>query len=556
MINKIFDSQFLWIIVLLGFITSCEQEDNLVGYNIVGDNAAHFQKTYVGLSTENILADTLRSDRKLQVNGTIGAFSDPLFGTTKSAFYSQVRLGTLNPQFGQDAKVDSVVLSIPVYAISSDSVDYQRKLYKTQYTLDHKDGKCTIKDTLTQYMKTVKYKMDSVYGNRDATMTLKVHRVIENMGSIDSTYFSNRNFETGELFGSKTIDDKVVRNTIIQYNSNSKKDSTVVSQDVSPVIKFNLEGMRALVQEEIVNKKGSANLSDQISFITNVLKGIKIDVAENDGFIFNIVPSEISLVAYISSKNPSFIDQNGNGINDDDEACAVSTVKPRVTETLNFIVGSSTVVNSNKFYNVTQNAIQNFGGSMQSGTGNQSVAYLKGMGGAKLILALNPTQIEEIRDNIRNKGWVINEAHIKVFPASNAQGGLPLPRYLHLYNHSQNTVISDYQSAIASIDFPKQQGFPYAQISIPYDKEKGYYLLRCTEFIKNIVENNEPIDDLMLEMGNFIGMGPNDVFFKPSSPFYSDRLYNPYRLAITGANPVSNNADKKLQLEIYYSIKN
>ncbi|MGI9526190.1 MAG: DUF4270 family protein [Weeksellaceae bacterium] len=556
MIKKVFGSQVVWILVMLGVVISCEQEDNLVGYNIVGDNAANLEKAYVTLSTHNILADTVRSDRYMQTNATIGVFNDPVFGMAKSSYYSQVRLGTLNPKFDDNARVDSVVLSLPVYAITKDTVSYSRKLTNTLYTLSKKDNNCSIQDTLTQYLRSVTYKMDSLYGNDKANMTLRVHQVTENMGTIDSVYYSNKTFKTGALFGSKLINNEVLRNTLVQYRTSVAKDSTIVSEDKSPSIKLKLDGMRDFVQNHIVDQQGSSNLSDQISFISNVLQGIKIDVAENDGFIFNISPSDLKLTAYISSKNEAFTDQNGNGIDDSDEACGVSVIKPRKTETFELIVGSSLSNQSSKYYNVSQNAIAHTNGSMQSGA-NMNTAYLQGMGGAKLKLSLDPSQIEMIRDNVKNKGWVVNEAHIKVFPATSTQNGLALPKYLNMYNATNKTVLPDYgANPTSSNPSDLQTGFPYQQISLPYNSEKGFYLLRCTQFIKNMVEKNESIDDLMLEMGNYVGLSPQELFDRPTSPFNTDRLYNPYRLAIFGSNPNDADTAKKLQLEIYYSTKN
>ncbi|MXV38606.1 DUF4270 family protein [Flavobacteriaceae bacterium Ap0902] len=555
MINKIFGSQILWIVLLLGFITSCEQEDNLVGYDIVGGNAANFEKAYVNLTARTIGADTLRSDGRVLYNATIGSYYEPIFGSTKSSYYSQVRLGRLDPQFGEEAQVDSVVLSIPVYAITSDTISKSRSLFKTTYRLSNSDENCTVTDTLTQYLKTVKFPLDSVYGNAEMHMTLRVQRVIENMGTIDSIYYSNKNFQTGEMFGSKVIDNSVVRNSIIQYGSSNPTDSTVISRDTSPNVKVRLDGMNAFVQDEIVNQQGSSNLGDQISFISNVLQGIKIDVVEENGFIFNIAPSEMSMIAYISSNNPNFIDSNGDGIHDPEENCPVVSVLPRRTETLEFIVGSSMSNSSNRYYNVSQNTISNTNGMIMNNPSDPSVNYLKGMGGAKVVLSMDPLQIEGIRNNVDNNGWAINEAHIKVYPETSVQGILPLPRYLYLYNASHNDVLPDYGTPASVEDFPNTQAFPYGEIAMPYNSEEGYYLLRCTEFLKNIVEKNAPIDDLMLELGTFTGVQPTDLFFEPDSPFNSNRIYNPFRLAIHGTNPVAN-LEKKLQLEIYYGVKN
>ena len=102
-------------------------------------------------------------------------------------------------------------------------------------------------------------------------------------------------------------------------------------------------------------------------------------------------------------------------------------------------------------------------------------------------------------------------------------------------------------------DINQFEGFPFSQISVAYDSEDGYYLLRVTEFIKNIIEDNEAVDDLAIEVGNYLGAASADYIYKPLHAYYSNRVFNPYRLAIIGANPDGGNTDKKLQLEIYYN---
>jgi hypothetical protein len=57
------------------------------------------------------------------VNATLGAFDESNFGMQKSSYVTQVRLNSYNPDFGTNAKVDSVVLEMkPLYQTATDSV--------------------------------------------------------------------------------------------------------------------------------------------------------------------------------------------------------------------------------------------------------------------------------------------------------------------------------------------------------------------------------------------------------------------------------------------------
>lgn len=543
-------------LMLLG-LTSCEQEDRFVGSNVVGDGAAQFHKAYLDLVATTIATDTLRADRSVLQNASIGVYDEPLLGKTKSYLYSQVRLGTTNPEFGNNAVVDSVVLSIPVFTQTKDTLSKEYFHFNTNYTISNsEDGDCNVTDTIRQYKTRYLFNIDSIYGNKSATMSLQVHRIMEGLKTIDSARYSNQSVQIGELFGSKQINSKAYKTFTSQFrNVGTETDSTIIAQDASAVINMKLDGMKTFVQNNIVDQVGSPNLGDQVSFINNVIQGIRIGVQDENGFILTINPSFLKLVAYISVDNENFVDENNNGIHDPEENCGAVMTKARVNKNLDFVIGSNLAMNSgNQYYNVVQSRIENSPGSVSYNQPNTAVNFVEGMGGARVKISLDPQQIEAIRDSVRNNNWVISEAHLKVYPHTATQGNLPLPEYLYAFNLSKNKLLADYGD-IENVDSDNIQVFPYLQISRPYDEEKKYYLLRVTEYFKNIVEKNAEIDDLAIEMGTYLGFSNADYFYTPKNAFYSNRVFNPYRLAIVGSNPTADLMDKKLQLEIYYNKK-
>lgn len=547
----------LLVTLFLG-ITSCEQEDKFVGSSVVGSNAANLFKTYVDITAKTLEPDSIRADRSVMVNTTIGAFDENTFGKTKSYFYSQVRLGQINPTFGGNPVVDSVVLSIPVFGktgSAGDTISTSHHLIKTIYNLttDEENG-CSVKDTLKHYETKYLFEMDSLYGNRSSNMALQVHRVTESLGTISEPKFSNKDISVGELFGSMDINSQVYKRSVSQIK-NSGTDSTSISSDASPVIRMHLDPMKNFVQTNIVDQEGSTNLGDQISFINNVLQGIRIGVADDNGFLFNVNPSQLKLNAYISYDNEAFVDENGDGIDDDEEGCDVVSTTPRIVKNLSFDIGSNLGASGNQLYNVVQSGIINENGTIPYNQENLPTNYVEGMGGAKTLVSFDAEQISAIRDSIVNKGWIVTEARLKVYPDTSVQGSLDLPKYLYVYNHTDGTILDDYGSAETfTNDNQNIQAFPYVQISRPYgDDDNDYYLLRVTEFIKNIVEENQEIDDLAIEMGSYLGYAATSYFYAPPTAYYSNRIYNPYRLAIVGTNPNEGNSDKKLQLEIFYN---
>lgn len=540
-------------IVLFGLI-SCEQEDRFVGSNVI-DNQAQFHKAYVDLTATTINADTIRTDRSLLQSASVGVYDEPLFGKTKSSFVSHVRLGTTNPRFGSNAIVDSVILSIPVFTNTSDTLAIERYQLPTNYLLSNPaDEECTVRDTIYRYQNRYLFAIDSIYGNRNASMNLQVHRVVQNLGTIDSLKFSNSNVQTAELFGSQQITSTAFKSITSQYTTvEAESDSTIYAQDPMSLIRIQLDGMKDFVQTQIVDQPGSPNIGDQVSFINNLLQGIKLSVEDENGFILTFNPSFLRLNAYISEDNPNFVDENGNGIHDEEESCPVSVTMPRTTNSLDFVIGSNVNASSGiQHYNVAHSEITNTMGSISFNQPNAPVNYIEGMAGSRVKISLNPEQVEAIRDSVRNNNWVISQANLKIYPHMSTQGNLPLPEYLYAFNLTKGKLIADYGDH-ENTDPDNLQIFPFLQISRAYDSNDQYYLLRITEYFKNIIEKNHEIDDLAIEMGNYLGYSTADYFYTPRNAFYSNRAFNPYRLAIVGSNPHGDVMDKKLQLEIFYN---
>lgn len=112
----------------------------------------------ISLITYSVLEDSIRTDETSY--NLLGYYNDPVFGKHTAGFYTQIRLSSNAPSFGENPHVDSLVLSL-------------------------------------------RYK--SYYGDTLAPQSIKVYRIAEDIYK-DSSYYSNRELHiTGELLGSKTF---------------------------------------------------------------------------------------------------------------------------------------------------------------------------------------------------------------------------------------------------------------------------------------------------------------------------------------------------------------
>lgn len=135
-------------LLMVGILfSSCKKEPSQIGLDIVGGNPLNvlFSDT-TSVSIYSILRDSLRTD-ELSYN-ILGYVVDPIFGTTKSSLYTQYNLSLSSFSFGDDAILDSIVLSI-------------------------------------------QYQMTSVYGDSTAALSFKVYELDELL-HFDSAYYSTR----------------------------------------------------------------------------------------------------------------------------------------------------------------------------------------------------------------------------------------------------------------------------------------------------------------------------------------------------------------------------
>ncbi len=99
-------------LLMVGIILfSCKKEPSQIGLDIVGVNPLNviFSDT-ASVQIYSVLRDSVRTD-ELSYN-ILGVVVDPIFGTTKTSLYTQYNLSLSSFSFGENAILDSLVLSI------------------------------------------------------------------------------------------------------------------------------------------------------------------------------------------------------------------------------------------------------------------------------------------------------------------------------------------------------------------------------------------------------------------------------------------------------------
>ena len=109
----------LIVLAILGTVIvlqSCEDDLGEVGAGLVDD--VNFE-TFM-FDASQVKAYTTTFSEGVQTNnmtvGAVGVYADPVFGETKSNVLSRVSLSNVNPDFGEDPKLERVVFRLPYFS--------------------------------------------------------------------------------------------------------------------------------------------------------------------------------------------------------------------------------------------------------------------------------------------------------------------------------------------------------------------------------------------------------------------------------------------------------
>lgn len=531
-------------IIFFGLVVwSCESPSDELGSQFFQNGVAQGTESSYDVVAYNIFNnDTIRVDRgkygSLMASTydtiTLGAFKEPIFGQQKASFFTQLRLLAYNFDFGTNPVVDSVVLSIkPRYA--TDSVTTT-----TNSSYVYPDGNVDSKKVVNTYP-VKKYGKTKIGGNATA-FNLKVYEVSDFMGSYTDKLYSNKDFNVGTLLGSKTFDGTI---NAIQITKNSDNSSLWSTSDVG--IRIPLDA--TFFQNKIIAKKGGPELADAATFI-RYFKGLKIAVAENDGYLFRFNAGDISMVMYYKN------DVTTNG---------------------------TTTRTQNKFYfdlspgnnvHFTQNQFDRSGSAVATSvptipnTSGDSKIYVQGMGGPGCGIKIPAATIQTLKDLFSQQKAGIISAKIRLYADTDTwQYNYKKPDYF----------LARQKNIVDGVDYSYQylsEMWDYAAVGYTLTKyynltsnlasNPTYYDISITETLKKFVESatSDPtkFEDFTLNVGRYVYntsgglVGYTDASGGQLkySQNYNTRSITPQRLVLVGTD-TSNT--RRAQLIVNYGKK-
>ena len=593
----------IFILVIILSELSCTKEYNSIGTEILKSDTFETSLENIPVFASQKLIQPFKSNGLSSYQ--LGQINDNIFGKTEASFITQLTLSQPNPSFGkwdseseingdsnnikvieENETVNNVVLEIPFFNNTFDSDgDGVIDLYDVDsndiYSDSDGDGVSDIversngtdplnpdtdgdgindnedTESINPNNGATVYDVDSLIGNINASFKIKIEELDYYLRDYDPTnnfesfqkYYSDdlfiKNFSKETLFDDNI---EIDTNEVVIYNeddpdTNDVDESTTVKERLSPRLKIPLDN--AFFQDKILDKEGSVNLLSPDNF-NLFFKGLIISS-------YNFSDDLLMILDYSNSKikiNYDYDVYNDNGTADDNSDDSV------VKENKDFeILLSGNQLNLFNKDNNSQEILDNVNSSE-----NLSKGYLKGGEGVMLELDLfTDNNGENILNEIKSKGWLINEANLTVYvdqTTINSYGGLIEPARLYLYNIEDQTPLIDYfiDNSTGNKESDKKTNHD-GLLEYQSDKKGLKYKIRISEHIKNIVRNDSISPKLGLVVTSSIENSQNldlrENYSLSTIPISS--AINPLGTVIYGPNPESENFDKRLRLEIYYT---
>ncbi|MCQ4034297.1 DUF4270 family protein [Kaistella montana] len=505
---------------------SCESDADQLGSQFFQNGAEGTETPYDVIAYNVFNGDSVRTDNSRLQTATLGAFNEPQFGLQKSAYVSQVRLPSYEPNFGTNAVLDSAVLVIkPTYP--TDSV--------TTTTVEdyiYPDGNVAAKKVVTTYPIT-KYGKTKLNGGK-TVFNIKVNEVTEFLGSNSDKIFSNKVVTTGALLGTKVFNGNISSIKVTKDSDNSE----LYLREAN--IRIPLDS--AFFQNKIISKSSSPELADAASFI-RYFKGLKISVDENDGYIFSFDPNTVEINLYY--KNDGIKDADG--------------IVTREEASYTLDLGSSNTHFNEVKFDRAGTASETALATIDQVNGDDKI-FAQGIGGPGIGLRIPAATVAAIKELYKNEKIGIISAKIRLYTdKTNWDNNYTKPNYFVVRQRDltpaagEPEYLDDFLEDMSALAYNAN----YSLVkTYDLDKNPAYYDIGITQTFKNIIEKEADNHDLILNVGSYTTDTSGNLlgltYPNLGAQNFNTRAYTPNRAVFVGSDPAN---DKRVKLLISYGKK-
>ena len=472
-------SLYLVLCLTLIFAQSCETDFTSLDSDVINsDNAINFETNSIEypIVTHSKIVDPVQSNNLPSF--LLGYNNHAIYGESTSSFVGQMVPDQYSPDFGDNAVLDSVILTIPYFSRGIETSD---------------------EDDIT-------YELDSVYGGSPIKLSIYRNnfflRSFDPYGEFDDSqkYYSNgslsdlESISQGQLEGELLfeINDFVASANQINLTELDTLDVPFVSQKIAPALRFRLDTPNNNYWQNLIfeNEDNPVLLSE--NNFKEFFRGLYIKVeginSEGSMMLLNLASTNTSLTIHYTSDTP--ITDETDTSNEDD-----------ITSYQNDYVINFSGVLLNIFDNNFSVDVSN----SDEVNGDENI-YLKGGEGYIGVIDLfNGTVENEMGDQVdafdHFKSFfyddisdsslkLINEAYIEFY----VNQDLNLenePDRIFVYNYEQNMSLIDYfidQSVSSTTINAKINHLqPLQRVDDDPEGQGIKYKIRITEHLNNII---------------------------------------------------------------------
>ena len=591
-------------IVCFLFFISCNKEYNTIGTDFLRSDTFDTNVEYVDVAVKQKRIPPFKSIA-LPIY-QLGKIQDQIFGNRDATFVTQLGLEELNPIFGitsqtkeeegddsniliikENELVVDAYLDIPFYNNTFDSDgDGVIDAYDVDpfdiYSDSDGDGLADVlersngtdpldpdtdddgildnvdTDTINPRQGATVYDIDSLIGNREASLKVKV----QELDYFLSTYDPSNNFETFlkyysndqviENFTGKVLyDGEVEINTeeIVIYkeddpDTDDVDESTQVKERLTPRLRIPID--KDYMQSKIIDMEGNIDLSNQDNF-NLYFKGLFLsayDFSDPLLLILNYADASINIVY-------EYDRYNRNDTTDDTSDDTID--REEKTFKLNLTGNQINILKQDPLSPEISKALN-------SNSEDLKRVYLRGGEGIMMEIDLfDDGTGNDILGEIKSNGWLINEANLTMYidkEAVDMSGGIIEPSRLFLYDIESKAPVIDYFIDQSQGQKPKDQKAVHSGlIEIDEDRKGIKYKIRISEHVKNIIRNDSLNKKLALVVTSDITNAVNTELKNNDELEYIpiSSVINPLGTILYGPNPEPINHDKRFRLELFYT---
>lgn len=520
--------RFLPAVVLLVLaFTSCDDDFNTIGGELIGGELPGLPKYEAGVVAYNKRYNPVQTNNL--PSHLLGVYNEPVYGQQVANVLTELSLSGSNPNFGNEPRLDSVVLTLPYFS-SREEAD--------------EEGNAV-------------YSLDSVYGDSPFKLTVSRSGFFLNDFDPEENFANRQRYysDQGELFENHLVGDPLYVNESfkpspaevvyfqVQEDSETNEIDTV---RVAPRLRVNLPV--PYFQENILDKQGDPELFNNNNF-QNFFRGLyfKAEPVNGEGSMLLLNFDSGNTDAGITLYYTSF-----PGDAEDDEG---------VQRTYELSFQPNGIVNT--FSQDFPASIEQNIAASNDFPGAENL-YLKGGEGSMAVIELfeDEEEIQAIRDN----NWLINEANLTFYVNQGMiPGGESEPSRIYLYNLDNNEILIDYQADPTAAAENSAIAVTTHLPALERDEDGNgiFYKLRITEHVRQILGENISNVKLGLVVTQNVKLTNFAALKEPINLDQEGEQITrvPTASVITPEGTVlhgnlSSNAEKRLKFNIFYTETN